>query len=251
MFLGLSFHWLFITFIPRYNLRYHLQHVKNLPPVLKAMIGEDIMEIISTTGLGAFAYMHPVTLAALLGFAIWMATGSIVGPIDRGTIDLTLSTPLGRKKFLITNIVAGMLGGLIIIGAMLLGSWLGVKQTGEALKEPYYFGKIVYCSVNLYAVYLVTLALSVFFSSICTMRSAAVGAAFGITLTTYMLHFIAEWWPVAARISFLGPMHYYRPIKIAAANYDPTGDILGLTAVALVLFIVSIICFSKRDIAVV
>jgi len=245
----ISFHWIFVTFLPRYDMRYKLVYIRRMPEILKAMIGKDLLDIATTTGLGSFAYLHPMTLAVLLGFAVLLPSGLIVGQIDRGTIELVLSTPLSRKKFMFTTVVAGGVAGVVLVAGMLLGTWLGVKHT--ELREPYNFGRIVICAVNLYAIYLVALGCSTFFSAVSTIRSWAVGWAFGLCLVAYLIHFTSEWWGWVRKISFLGPLYYYHPIKIATGQYDPSRDIMCMVAASVVLFVVSIVWFSRRDIAVV
>jgi len=245
----LAFHWLVVTFLPLYNLRYKFTYIKNLPDIVKAMIGQDILDIISTTSIGSFAYIHPVTLAILVAFAVMMPSWMLVGQIDRGTIELLLSTPTSRRRVVSTTILAGFAGGILLIGAMLIGTWIGVQRT--RLPEPYMFKPIICVAVNLYALYLLMLSISVFFSSITSIRGMAVGWAMGAAVAAYLIHFLSEWWPVIEKISFLGPLYYFRPIKITTGRYDPTWDIAILLIASGVLFITSTIWFSKRDIAVV
>lgn len=249
--LALSFHWLYVTFLPLYNLRYKLRYIKQLPGIVKAMIGGDLFDIISTTSLGAFAYVHPISLMLLIGFAMLLPTGLIVGQIDRGTIELVLSTPLSRKKFMLTNLFAGGLAGAILTGGMILGTWIGVQYTHEKLPEPYELRRIFLCVLNLYMLYLLAMSAASFLSAISSIRGWAVGWTFGICLVAYLMHFMSEWWKWVANIAFIGPMYYYHPIKIATGKYDPTGDMLAIGAATAVLMILSVICFCRRNIAVV
>ncbi|NLX03871.1 MAG: ABC transporter permease subunit [Phycisphaerae bacterium] len=248
--LGLSvgWHWLYVSLIPKYKLRYRLHIIDNLPQFFKAMIGDDILQITTTTGLGSFAYLHPISLALLLALAVWIASGAIAGQIDRGTVDLVLATPLSRRRFMITTILAGAISGAVMTAGMLLGTWMGLRQV--TLEQPYMFDRIVLVAANLYAVYLVAFSYAVFFSALSTLRSTAVGWAFGLSLALYLLHFLSEWWDVVHRISFMGPLYYFRPIKIAAGNYDPTNDIALMCGIAVVLFAIATVCFSRRNINV-
>ncbi len=255
-----AFHWLVVTFLPLYNLRYRLNYLHNLPDIVKAMIGGDILSMTSTTAIGSFAYIHPVTLAILAAFAVMLPSWVLVGQIDRGTIELLLSTPTSRRKVILTTILAGIVGGILLILSMLIGTWVGVQHTPK-LPQPYQFGRIVYVAINLYAIYLVLLSISVFFSAITSIRGIAVGWSIGLGLASYLLHFLAEWWKVVERIAFLGPLYYFRPIKIVAGEYivsrnvsipyDPTRDIVTLLVASAVLLIVSTIWFCRRNIAVV
>ena len=105
----MGFHWLAVTFLPAYNLRYRLTYIRKMPPFVKAMFGPDLLAISSMTAMNSFAYLHPVTLAILMAVAIIIPSWMLVGQIDRGTIELTLSTPTSRKKIVLTTIFAGLL----------------------------------------------------------------------------------------------------------------------------------------------
>jgi ABC-2 type transport system permease protein len=244
-----AFHWLVITFLPLYDMRYRLQLIKRLPDIVRAMIGQDLYDIISWTSIGAFAYLHPVTLAVLVAFAVMMPSWILVGQIDRGTVELLLSTPLTRKKMVYTSTLAAMVGGALLIGAMLLGTWIGIHHI--KLTEPFRFSRILVVAINLYAMYLLTMSASVFFSCVTSIRGMAVGWTVGVCVGAYLIHFLAEWWPPVTKIAFLGPLYYFRPIKIATGSYDPTFDIAVLLAASAVFMAASAIWFSRRDIAVV
>lgn len=244
-----AFHWLVITFLPLYNMRYRLNIIQNLPDIVKAMIGQDILEITTWTSIGAFAYLHPVSLAVLVAFAVMLPSWILVGQIDRGTIELLLSTPLTRKKMVYTAALAGLVGGALIIGCMLLGTWVGTQRIN--MTQPFNYSRIVTVAVNLYAVYLLIMSISVFFSCITSIRGIAVGWAMAVCVAAYLIHFLAEWWPLVQKIAFLGPLYYFRPIKIASGTYDPTLDIVILTGTGAAFLILSTVWFSRRDIAVV
>ncbi len=244
-----SFHWLVVTFLPLYNMRYRLNYIRHLPNIVRAMIGQDVMDMISSTSIGAFAYLHPISLTILMAFAILLPTWVLVGQIDRGTIELILSTPTSRKKILTTTILAGILGGAVLIVGMLLGTRIGIHYT--RLPEPVDFNRLITVAVNLYCLYIQLLAIGVLFSVITSQRGIAVGWTMALAIVSYLLHFLSEWWAFIEKIAFLGPLYYFRPIKIATGLYDPTRDMTILLGTSGVIFIISYVWFSRRDIAVV
>ncbi len=245
-----SFHWIVVTFLPNYNMKYRLSYIRQLPQFVKAMIGQDLMDVISLTAIDAFAYLHPISLAVLVAFAVMLPSWVLVGQIDRGTVELVLATPVSRKKILGTTILAGIVGGALLIGSMLLGTWVGVKTT--RLPEVFLFDRILVCALNLYAMYLVLLSASVLFSVMTSLRGTAVGWAIGSCVGAYLIHFLSEWWTWVQKVSFIGPLYYFRPIKIAAGHYENLPKDIGvLLAVSVVLFLISTVWYSKRDIAVV
>jgi ABC-type transport system involved in multi-copper enzyme maturation permease subunit len=244
-----GFHWLAVTFLPMYDLRLRLNYIRRMPPFVKAMFGPDLLSITSMTAMNSFAYLHPVTLAILMAIAIVLPSWMLVGQIDRGTIELTLSTPTSRKKIVSTTIIAGLIAGAILSASMLLGTWVGIQNT--KLPEPIVFKYTALIELNLFALYVLCMSVSIFVSSICSLRGTAVGLTMAFCVGSYLVHFLSEWWKLIEKIAFLGPIYYFRPIKIAAGTYNPTQDILILLGVSAVLMIISTIWFSKRDIAVV
>jgi ABC-2 type transport system permease protein len=244
-----GFHWLAVTFLPAYNLKYRLGYIRRMPPFVKAMFGPDLMSITSMTAINSFAYIHPVTLAILMAVAVIIPSWMLVGQIDRGTVELTLSTPISRKKIVFTTILIGLISGAVLCAGMLLGTWIGIGQT--KLPEPIAFKYTTLIALNLYAIYILCMSVSVLASSITSLRGTAVGVTMAFCVGAYLIHFMAEWWKFIEKISFLGPLYYFRPIKIAAGTYNPTQDILILLGVSAVLMFISTIWFSRRDIAVV
>ncbi|MFA5863305.1 MAG: ABC transporter permease subunit [Phycisphaerae bacterium] len=244
-----GFHWLAITFLPKYNMKYRLYIIDNLPGIVKAMIGPDLMQMTSKTSIAAFIYLHPVSLLILVAFAIMMPSWMLVGQIDRGTVELLLATPVSRKKIIFTTFLAGIVGGIVLVASMLLGSWIGIQQTHLTEIR---FDRICVVALNLYMLYLLILSGSIFFSAITSIRGMAVGWTIALGVIAYLLHFLAEWWTWVGKIAFLGPLYYFRPIKIAAGNYtDLPKDLTILVAASAVLLVISMIWFSRRDIAVV
>lgn len=232
-----------------YGNRYRIiRTMRHLPKFVRSMIGEDLISITSTTSLGAFAYLHPITLTLLMAFALMLPTWVIVAQIDRGTIDIILSTPRSRTKYMLTTIFAGMLGGAILVGATLLGTYIGVQKT--KLPEPYHFDRAVICAINLYALYFALLGFASLLSAMSSIRSWAIGWGLTISVFCYMLHFCSEWWAWVKRFAKYGPLHYFHPIKIAA-GYDPHKDIIILSVAGVIFFISAVIWFVKRDIVVI
>lgn len=242
----LGWHWLWVSFLPMYEHRYKLGLIRQLPKIFKAMVGEDLFQMITPTALNAFAYGHPITLVVIMAFVVVIVTDVIVGQIDRGTIDLILATPLTRLKMMTTIILVSLVGGALLVAAMLAGTGLGLHYT--QLVTPVKFSSIVICAINVYVLYVCVLGCAVFISSLSSIRSWAVGWAIGISLASYLLHFLAEWWSLAAKISFIGPLKYFHPVRIAATGQWPSRDLAVLGAAGAVLMVTATIIFCRRNI---
>jgi len=243
----LGFNWVFVNLLTRWEHRYNLRLIRRLPRIFKAMVGEDIFQMITPTALNAVAYIHPITLVVLLAYAVVLPSGVIVGQIDRGTIDFVLATPLTRRKMMATTIASSLLGGAVLVVSCLVGTWLGIRYT--QLDEPPDFHAIAICAVNLYVLYAVVLGYSLFFSAVSSLRSWAVGWAIGVSLAGYLVHFFSEYWEWMQKIAFLGPLDYFHPVKIAASGQWPVRDMIVLAVAAAVLMLASTLAFCRRNIA--
>jgi ABC-type transport system involved in multi-copper enzyme maturation permease subunit len=126
---------------------------------------------------------------------------------------------------------------------------VGIQHT--RLPEPLDFKQMIIVAINLYALYILCMSVGVFFSTIFSIRSLAVGFTVAFSVGAYLIHFLSEWWEFLQKIIFISPLYYFRPFKIASGHYDPSQDIAVLLGVSVVLLIISTIWFSKRDITVV
>jgi ABC-2 type transport system permease protein len=81
----------------------------------------------STIGLEVCWWNHPFIILTIVGWSIARGSAAIAGEIDRGTLDLTLSRPVSRTTYLNAQIAASVLGLLLIVGALVAGTFVGGK----------------------------------------------------------------------------------------------------------------------------
>ena len=74
---------------------------------------------------------------------------------------------------------------------------------------------------------------------------------FLILLASFLLNFLAPFWTVAQRISFLGVLDDYRPLYVIRDGTVPWQDMGILLSVAAALWIAAGIVFSRRDVCTV
>ncbi len=81
----------------------------------------------STAAIEMAFWNHPFVL---LIFSIWaIARGSIsvAGEIEKGTLDLVMSRPVGRSAFLASQVLTGVLGLAFMAAAMMAGNLVGSR----------------------------------------------------------------------------------------------------------------------------
>ena len=85
-------------------------------------------------------------------------------------------------------------------------------------------------------------------SACSNRRGVALTIVFVVLLTSFLLNFLAQFWDVADRVSFLSVMYYYRPLFILRDGTIPWGDIAVLLSVTVALWIGAGLGFGGRDV---
>ncbi len=81
----------------------------------------------STTALLICWWNHPVIVLSVLGWSIMRGTSGVAGEIERGTLDLTLSRPVSRSTYLLSQVVFAALGLLLLSTALIVGIETGAR----------------------------------------------------------------------------------------------------------------------------
>ena len=98
----------------------------NRPMGMLRGLGGSSMDF-STAAIEMAFWNHPFVL---LIFAIWaISRGSIAvaGEIEKGTMDLVLSRPVGRPSFLLSHVITAVAGLVLMAGAMMAGNLVGSR----------------------------------------------------------------------------------------------------------------------------
>jgi len=102
--------------------------------------------------------------------------------------------------------------------------------------------------VNGMAMLLAVSCIALLISSASSRRGKAMGAAFGILLSSFLLNWLAAFWPAAERLAYLGILRYFRPFAIIKGGAMIWSDVLLLLAVAVTAWIGGGVWFVRRDI---
>ena len=189
-----------------------------------------------------YSLMVPIML---LVFAIGQGSGAIAGEEERGTLDVLLSEPTTRFQVLGQKFAA--LTAAIVALSLVL--WLSVI-IGAA---------IVGMDLSLWRVLHVTLSgmlLGVLFGTFALMlgcttgkRGLSIGIAGATALATYFIYALMPLVEGLEDATKLSPFHYYITADPLANGLDPlhVGVLIALTVG---LFVVAIVGFERRDLAV-
>lgn len=238
---------IFVFAVTSFKVEQQLDIITKTPWVrrlISSLIGADIIDNFTLTGMIAFAFAHPVTWAMLLAFILTSTSGLISGEIDRGSFDLVATLPVSRSRIYVSySIVVAIAVGLMC-AAIWLGACTGLALIGDSEANR---ATLVVVAGHLYATSLFVVGLAMAMSGICNRRLAAAGICFLVIFYSFVLNVLEAFWPAVRTISFTSFMHYYTPLPIARDGTWEWGKISVLLAAGLVIWLIGLIRFTGRD----
>jgi ABC-2 type transport system permease protein len=226
-----------------------LMQIRFIQSFVGAMLGVNATGPLGPEIFSAFPWVHPVVLALVWSHALMCCTRVPAAEIERGTIDLTLTWPVTRWAILRSETLVWLAAAVLVIA---LG-WLGNQAGGRYLEshQPPDLTRSAIVLANLLCIYLAVGGLAWLVSAASDHRGTAITIVFLTLLASFLLNFLAQFWEVAQRISFLGLLNYYRPLFILRDGTIPWSDMGILLAGAAILWTTAGIVFSRRDICTV
>ena len=194
-------------------------------------------------GAVAFGYQHPLALIAGIAMVAVMATLP-AQERETGFLDLVLSRPLTRTRYLIGICLLVLLGALLPALALLAGGTVGlvVIQAGETVPWNRFLPSALMVALLLLAVGAYTLL----FATSAHRRGTAVTQAVGITLLFFWLDFMGDHWDLLETARLLSPFHYFDP-ALAARSGVPARDAMVLGGITAVCTVSAFLNFRRQD----
>jgi len=189
-----------------------------------------------------FSIMWPIMLFV---FIISYAAGSLSGEIEKKTLDLLLAQPLSRFRLFVTKYLSGIIlttifavvsMGSIVCFAMLYGIDVDIKAFVLLTILSTLFGICV-------------LSVGFVFSGVFSANGKTLSVNLFIFMAMYVMKIVSELNDSLVNIKFLSFFHYYDYNVALIDRTIPLGSVLVFVGVSLLCFIVSLLYFTKRDIA--
>jgi ABC-2 type transport system permease protein len=250
--------------------------------VLVGLLGLYLVNLLSgldLSGLQAYLDTLPESLLALLGpldianpysllnayffsflwlycgvFLVYMASSLVPQEVENNTIDLVLSKPISREKYL-----TGKVAFLYVFIASLMGLILVFVAAGMASSNLFVEAGLHWERLGALflaaTLHLGTLAITaVFFSTVFLNTKKTIAAA---VVTMFLMFFLGGSYGTAGStvsnpLRYASTWFYYNPAQYFGAGDFTSflGDMLVLIGVNVSLFVASLIVFKKRDILV-
>jgi hypothetical protein len=218
-----------------------------VPDFLRQLMGPSLFALMSFSGIVCVGYFHFIVVCALMGLAISVMT-EVSAEVEIRFMDLILSRPLARH-WLITRSIVLLTGcSIFLLGAMVLGSSLGLYLMAPTEMTRSTMRLIRSLAFNLEALILCWGGLTLAIASICRRRSVAGAIAGLLAFSTYLFDYVAQIWTPGARIAWLLPFHYFNALKLISSDAIPLRDVRILLSYGVAGMVSAYILFSRRDI---
>ena len=219
------------------------------PAMMTAFYGGSLAGVNAANGWVMAGFIHPIVFLALSSFVIAVATRSLAGEVERGTIDILLACPLARGRLVTTAAVVIMGGLLILLGGLFAGTVAGAALAGSAREVN--FAALGWLTVNLFALFLAIGGYSLLFGALNSERGRATAWAAGITAAAWFINLIAELWDKLQPLRTFSVFHYYQAQPVMVSGHPAWTDLGILISLAVAAFTAALVVFRRRDIATV
>ncbi len=213
------------------------------PKALTAFLGGSA-NFFSAAGWLSTGMTHPVTLSLMTSAALLVAAGSVATEVERGTIDLELTRPVGRLPFLFAKALAS----IVAVTAVEAGGLVGVLIARQTISgvQTLSAGSAVRAFTGSWLVFVGVAMVGMLVSARSSLRGRAIGITVGIVVAWFFMNFIALLIDGISGLRYASPFHYFQPADLLAGTESRT-DVLVLAAVAVVALISAAASFTRRD----
>lgn len=220
------------------------QYVENLPEAIRGFLGEAA-DFVSPEGyLQAELFSFVVPLMLLI-YAIGAGARATAGEEEARTLDMLLSTPIRRRRVVADKFLAMISGA----GGLTLVLWLSLVLLGPLWDLELDVGNAAAASAA-------SFLLAVAFGSVALAigcaggrKGLAISVTSALGFATYIVNALAPSVEALEPFQRLSPFYYYAG-ETPLVNGLAASDVLVLVGIAAAFFLLSLVTFERRDLAV-
>lgn len=203
-------------------------------------------DVFTLSGTIALTLIHPIPMILTSVFAVGFSAYAIAGERQRGTLEVVLARPLGRRAFYFTLLLASFTFVAIAIAMLLGGTILGSSLAGVRAELPIRQMPLLWLNgVLLFGAFA---AIGLAASSTFDRSAPALGWTLGIVVVMYVLEVLGSLWPDAEFLQPYSLFHYLKAKAVLTGAAEPF-DFALLSTVILVAVAWALAVFPRRDLA--
>jgi ABC-2 type transport system permease protein len=191
---------------------------------------------------------HPLLLGAASLFLIGGGVRAIAGELEGGTLELVLTRPVSRVRYLrawVAVLVPGAAGIALAYSLGCILAWELFHPVGGHVHPWHMLESAVYTTLLLTAI----AGVSLLASSLSSERGRALSWAVGLVVGSYAWNFLLSLVSSLRPLARLSPWWYYAPGALIDRGTIPWLDSGVLLAITLVTGALALRVFVRRDLA--
>lgn len=219
--------------------------MKSIPPFMRSTVGEEFFAGFTTPGILAFGWDHPIAQALGTAVAIVLGTRAIAGEIESGVMELVLSQPISRARYLAGQVFFALISLALLSLGGLAGSICGqvfFQIQGLGL------GPLLKLGLNFFLLQCAWYSISLAFSVLGREGGRVATASFLVALSSYIMNVIGKLWSKAAFLLPYALHTYYSPRETLVQNTLEGKSVAVLCVVFFICIGFAAWRFRRRDI---
>ncbi len=216
--------------------------LRSPPKGITALLGGSV-DFFHPAGWLATSMLHPITISLLTAAGVSVAANAVATEVERGTIDLVLTRPVGRQPYLLGKALAAVLAVSAVEAAGLVGVLIAKASISKMAGLPIAGALVAFAGS--WALFVAFAMLALLVSTRTSLRSRATGTAVGIVVASFFANFIALLIDGVSWLRFASPFHYFDASSLIAKQSLNGPPVLGGLAVAACA--VAVATFARRD----
>ena len=220
------------------------QYMSLFPPEMRAIFGMTGSMadpgIFFNTYIGGMLW--PIVAAIV---AIALATRPVAGDLDRGFLELPLSTRLSRERYL-GSAIAGQVVAMTIVALATVG---GILAVGRIVDAPFDLGNFLLAGIHSLAFGLAMAGVATLLGVLTLDRGRAAGVAVGLILAMYLLDAASKVWKEIGSWAELSAFHHFQTLDLIDRGTFPVADFALFVGVAVAAWVAALLLSRRRDLA--
>lgn len=223
--------------------------IKVIPENWQKLSGVPFSEVATYAGRVALAFVDPVVVLTATVWGITRGSDAVSGPLERGTMEMTLAAPVRRSAVFVTQALATTVAAAGLCGVLLASVWSVVALGPWAGKvEPERFVPAV---GNVFGLMVCMAGISACVSAADSHRWRTIGIMCGFYVTAILTKLVGRLSGPLGWVGYLSVFNAYEPQRLVGGTAE-SWWLLGwydgiLIGIGLVAYAVGAVIFSRRD----
>lgn len=187
-------------------------------------------------------FLWPI-LAAMVGIVV--ATRPVAADLDRGFLELVVSSPLPRRRYLLVSIA----GQIVVTTLVAIATIAGIVLVGALVDAGFDVGRFLLALPLLAAFAWAVAGFATLMAVITLSRGMASGITAGLLLAMYLVNVVALLVPDLDWLATFSVFGYFDTKELIGEGVLALGDVGVFAGIAAGCWIAAVVLFGRRDLA--